>query len=203
VGYRGVVTAALAASDQPVFLDAGFQVVECLHLLRHGLDRAVSRGRMSTRRARRRDRPDIVAVDQAAFAPFWQLDEAMMAEAFGATRTALWRVVCGPQGQVIGYAICGRSGSRGYIQRLAVHPDHQGRGVGAALLTDGLAWLMRWGAHDALVNTQLDNQRSLQLYQRSGFVLQPDGLAVLRLDFAPSSDTSAPDLPNLGIFRRR
>ena len=47
------------------------------------------------------------------------------------------------------------------------------------MLGDGLRWLRRWGARDALVNTQEDNDRSLRLYQRTGFVLEPDGLAVL------------------------
>ena len=77
--------------------------------------------------------------------------------------------------------MCGRAGPRGYVQRLAVDPAVQRRGVGAALLADGLRWLRRWGARDALVNTQEGNERSLRLYQRAGFVLQPDGLAVLRL----------------------
>ena len=81
----------------------------------------------------------------------------------------------------MGYAVCGRSGHRGYVQRLAVAPRAQGGGVGAALLLDGMRWLRRWGARDALVNTQEDNDRSLRLYQRTGFVLQPDGLAVLQL----------------------
>ena len=56
------------------------------------------------------------------------------------------------------------------------------KGVGGTLLLDGLRWLRRWGARDALVNTQEGNVRSLRLYQRVGFVLQPDGLTVLRLD---------------------
>jgi GNAT superfamily N-acetyltransferase len=80
---------------------------------------------------------------------------------------------------IVGYAVCGRAGHRGYVQRLAVAPSYQGRGVGAALLGDGLRWLRRWGARDALVNTQEDNDRSLRLYLRSGFVLQTDDLAVL------------------------
>jgi GNAT superfamily N-acetyltransferase len=53
------------------------------------------------------------------------------------------------------------------------------------LLDDGLRWLRRWGARDALVNTQEGNERSLRLYQRMGFVLQPDSLTILRLDLHP------------------
>ena len=97
---------------------------------------------------------------------------------------------------VVGYVVCGRAGHRGYVQRLAVTPRCQGRGVGAALLGDGLRWLRRWGARDALVNTQEDNRRSLRLYQRTGFVLQPDGLSVLELVLGgPAAVPSGPATP--------
>jgi ribosomal protein S18 acetylase RimI-like enzyme len=133
---------------------------------------------IEVRRGRRRDQAEALDVDQAAFAPFWRLDAAGLAEALTATSAVHFQVARDASG-VVGYSVCGRAGHRGYVQRLAVAPSHQGRGVGGALLVDGLRWLRRWGARDALVNTQEDNDRSLRLYQRSGFVLQPDGLAVL------------------------
>jgi ribosomal protein S18 acetylase RimI-like enzyme len=182
-GYHGVVTTAIAPPDQAVFLDCGFRVVERLHLLQHSFDHVLPWGPVPTRRAWGRDRQAILDVDRAAFEPFWQLDDISLAEALAATRSVRWRVARGPRHQVVGYAICGRSGRRGYVQRLAVHPDHQRRGIGASLLADGLRWLARRGAQDAMVNTQIGNQRSLRLYQRAGFVLQPGGLAVLRVDF--------------------
>ena len=56
----------------------------------------------------------------------------------------------------------------------------RGRGLGAALVVDGLRWLRRWGAKEVLVNTQEGNDAAVRLYERLGFRLQPDGLAVLR-----------------------
>ena len=38
-----------------------------------------------------------------------------------------------------GYAIFGRSGTVGYVQRLAVAPLHRAQGVGRGLMLDGLA----------------------------------------------------------------
>ena len=122
----------------------------------------------------------MLAVDHAAFAPFWRLDHLGLAEALSATANVHFQVARTPAG-IVGYAVCGRAGPRGYVQRLAVDPGFQGRGVGAALLADGLRWLRRWGARDALVNTQEGNDRSLRLYQRAGFVLQPHGLAVMEI----------------------
>lgn len=182
-GYQGVVTAALAPADQRVFVEAGFEVIQQLHLLRHCLDELPTHDASPTRRGRRRDHPGVLAVDAAAFLPFWQLDDATLHEALTATRTSRLRVAETEDGTIVGYAICGRSATRGYVQRLAVHPDHQGEGLAAALLLDGLHWLSRWGAHDALVNTQHGNERSLRLYLRTGFEPEPQGLAVLRCDF--------------------
>jgi ribosomal protein S18 acetylase RimI-like enzyme len=183
-GYRGAVTAAMGRADQPPFLDAGFVPAERLHLLLHSLDALpdpVSATPAHIRRGRRRELSDLLAVDHAAFSGMWRLDRAGLDEALSATPTVHLRVAR-DVGGTIGYAICGRAAHRGYVQRLAVHPRAQGRGLGGTLLLDGLRWLRRWGARDALVNTQEGNDRSLRLYQRAGFVLQPDGLTVLRLD---------------------
>ena len=90
------------------------------------------------------------------------------------------------------YAIAGRSGRRGFLQRIAVDPLAQRRGIGAALVVDGLRWLRRWGADRALVNTQEQNEPALLLYERLGFRRQPGGLAVLGIDLADGSLIAAP-----------
>lgn len=200
-GYRSVITAALRRPERRPFLEAGFVETERLHLLLHDLDELPDPPAVEgieIRRGRRREHDEALAVDRAAFAPFWRLDGAGLAEALTATSSVHFQVARDASG-IVGYAVCGRAGPRGYVQRLAVAPACQGRGVGAALLVDGLRWLRRWGARDALVNTQEDNATSLRLYQRTGFVLQPDGLAVLQISLdgtdLPDASRDAADRP--------
>lgn len=194
-GVAEVVTAALTPGEQAGFLAAGFTVRERLHLLARDLadvpapPPSIGRdGRL--RRGHRTDRRAVLAVDALAFPPFWQLDAGGLGEAMAATPVSRLRVAVDPG--VVGYAVCGRAAARGYLQRLAVHPDHQGDGVGTALVVDGLRWMRRHGAERAIVNTQERNVGALRLYQRLGFRLQPGGLAVLELVLDPTVERRLP-----------
>jgi ribosomal protein S18 acetylase RimI-like enzyme len=177
-GYAEVLTAALAEPERAGFLAAGFEVRDSLHLLAHDLRAIPTMGPASLRRGRRGDRPGALAVDHRAFPPFWRLDEGGFHEAMTATPSARFRVATVNR-KVVGYAVTGRAGQRGYLQRLAVDPDLQGQGLGKALVVDCLLWLQRRGVTNAVVNTQIANERALQLYLAMGFRLQPSGLEVL------------------------
>lgn len=180
-GFSRVVTGALSPGEQRGFLAAGFSVEQRLHLLSIDVDGSlppVPDG-LPLRRATRRHRPQVLAVDAAAFSPFWRFDESGLADALAATPHTRFRVACGRDGPVVGYAVCGRASSRGFVQRLAVDPDHHGQGIGRRLLLDGLHWMARRGVHHAVVNTQVGNDAALALYLDTGFREDPDGLSVL------------------------
>ena len=183
-GYGRVVTGALAPAEQAAFRAVGFQPSEHLHLLSHDLRSVPGPPAVSPivlRRAGRNDRTEVLTIDGLAFDRFWRLDEAGLDEAVAATPHSRFRVAT-VDDQVVGYAITGRAGRRGYLQRLAVDPSVQRRGIGAALVLDALRWLRRWRAERAMVNTQLDNEGALALYERVGFRREPSGLAVLAVD---------------------
>lgn len=181
-GYTSVVTAALSRAEQAPYLAAGFREQERLRLLSHDLARVPPVTEGPLRRALEGDRGAVLAVDAASFSPFWQLDESSLEEAVEATPSTRFRVAVDQAGRVVGYAIAGRTQRRGYLQRLAVHPSCQGRGLGSSLVADGLGWMRRRGVERAVVNTQLQNEAARRLYLRLGFREEPEGLAVLRQD---------------------
>ena len=53
---------------------------------------------------------DVLAVDRAAFPPFWQFDDAGLSDALQATPAVRFRAAMGSGNAIAGYAICGRSG---------------------------------------------------------------------------------------------
>ncbi|MGO9657782.1 MAG: GNAT family N-acetyltransferase [Acidimicrobiales bacterium] len=193
-GFQRVITSAVSPPEQAGLLQAGFEVHEHLHLLllprRAELPPVPAVPR--PHRAGPVRRAGLLKVDGAAFAPFWRLDRAGLREAVKATRQHHLRVALGDRRAVVGYAICGTSGNRGFVQRLAVSPATRGRGIGKALLLDGLHWLRAAGAHEIAVNTQVGNDPALALYRRVGFRDDPDGLAVLsaRLNVRDASEVS-------------
>jgi ribosomal protein S18 acetylase RimI-like enzyme len=175
-GYREVITNALAPGASLPLVDCGFEIRGRLHLLSHDLESLPGPTRR-TRRSGSGDRSAVLAVDGAAFDDFWQLDDIGLRQAARATPRSHLRVTKGDT--IRGYGLFGRAERTGYVQRLAIHPNAQGEGFGSALLTDGLHWMRVRGARSAFVNTQVDNERALGLYERAGFRRLPVGLCVL------------------------
>ncbi len=186
LGYRSVVTPALPPFEWRPYTDSGFVIRERLHLLGHHLLDLPPAAPVPLRRVRRRDRDRVLEIDASAFEPFWRLDPAGLDDAVRATPSTRFRI----SADGAGYALVGRAGDRGYVQRLAVRPDAQGAGLGTALVVDGLAWLRRWRVREALVNTQERNTRAVALYERLGFRIRPGGLAVLQFDLGADSGPS-------------
>ncbi len=182
LGFREAITAAMPTTESAGFVAAGFEVSERLHLLERPVkaaDRAavaIPEG-VTFRRARATDIEAVLAVDARSFGSFWRLDVPGIHDARTATSHARFRVARIDE-TVVGYAITGRQGRTGYLQRLAVDPERRSGGIGTALVMDGVRWLAQWRANRELVNTQESNGTALALYESLGFQRKPHGLTV-------------------------
>ena len=193
-GYLEVVTAAVGPTERDRFLTDGFVDHEHLHLLSHDLHGLhdlhdlppASPGKapkIQLSRSGRRDITEILSVDEATFDDFWRLDRTSLDEAIHATPAHRLRIVRGLEARkstVVGYAVTGRAGTQGYLQRVAVAPHAQSHGIGSELVRDGLRWLHRRGASVCWVNTQVANDSAYRLYRRLGFRAAQHQLTVLR-----------------------
>lgn len=177
-GFEEVLTSAMGPAEEEPFMKARFTVRERLHLLTCAIDTEPPGVTRPVARATRRDRGAVLALDDVAFDAFWRLGALGLRDALDATPVHQFRVTRGNE-SLNGYAITGRAGSQGYLQRVAVHPDTQHQGWGTALVADAMHWLWRHGASRAFVNTQLENDAALALYESFGFRVLPAGLAVL------------------------
>jgi ribosomal protein S18 acetylase RimI-like enzyme len=147
-------------------------------LLGHNFSTPLTPPLRPTRKGRRSDWSEILAIDEKAFPEFWRFDRPALLEAIKATPTT--RVRVNTQDPLTAFAITGRSGRLAFLQRLAVHPQHQRSGIGRSLVADALLWSKRRFVSELLVNTQIENVGAKELYESMGFSKKNVGLAVLQ-----------------------
>lgn len=176
LGYTAVRTSALSRGTARQMECAGYTVRQELVLLELNSPRralnsmAVSPSNQSARNVTRHlgaEQIELVSdIDVAAFGFDWGLSETAVAEVCGATPRYRLRGAGDP---LAAFAISGRDGRQGFLQRLSVSPTHHRQGLGRALVRDSLEWMMRWRVQRVLVNTAFDNHAALALYQGLGF----------------------------------
>lgn len=185
-GFTEVFTSALLPQQSKVFLDYGFQIEKRLSVLAHNLESLPYKEKSVTwnlRRATRKDRAKVLELDMASFPQFWRLTNKTLTEAISATSSARFEVATSVESKdiILGYAITGRSGDKGFLQRLAVTPISRNLGIGKYLVLDGLWWLKKKGSTKVIVNTEVNNFKALSLYQNLGFHIEPIEMHVLSI----------------------
>lgn len=124
------------------------------------------------RRPEERDVAAIARVDKDAFPTEWHYGETVLRRALHTADVFL----LAEDEEVIGYAYGDVQGGSAHLTRLAICPNRQGHGVGAALLAQAMRLFQERGAWWITLNTQRSNAISQRLYQRFGF--QPIGQSV-------------------------
>jgi ribosomal-protein-alanine N-acetyltransferase len=120
----------------------------------------------TVRAAAPEDIAGIARVDESAFAAHWRNSQATVARRF---QNSPLFMVAEIAGTVVGYADGEIRPPSAHLNRVAVLPDSQGRGIGEALLRRTLRQFWQEGAEQVTLNTQAHNLRARRLYRRLGF----------------------------------
>ena len=183
---HAIRTGALFPEAAKSFTAAGFAVIDTLALLRADLGDVRRLAPAPTVRLTARRLHEASVVDRAAFGDPWGNEASDLADIRRATPIHRSRArLAGADGfrrSLVAFAISGAAAGQGYLQRLAVAPEHQGRGHGRALVVDALAWMTARRLSHALVNTAVGNSAALGLYESQGFHRLPEHLVVMQLD---------------------
>lgn len=123
---------------------------------------------------------DLLAIDAAAFSSFWRFDRLGLTEALNATGRSCVLIIRDSVGKPTGFTVVGFGNVISYLQRVAVHPDWQGQGMGRSLVRVAARKARDAGARVMLLNTQLDNEAAMRLYESEGYVRLPEPLCLLR-----------------------
>lgn len=165
---------------------------------------SAARAPWTLRRMTARDVPVVHALEQHLFpSDAWPL-EMFQAEL---AQPVCWYWVAEQDERIVGYAglMCIRP--VGDVQTIAVLPEHEGRGIGSALLRTLHGRARELGATEVLLEVRADNPRAQQLYRRFGYEhihTRPryyrDGTdaLIMRLDLTAPEPPAAPTTPTEG-----
>lgn len=175
-----VFSPPLAASARRTWEHAGYEEFLKLALMRQSLDDPIRSPDYLVVEVDRSDPSGLLEIDRAAFAEFWRFDVRGLEEAMSATARSAVFVVRNAEGRPAAYAIVGYGHAISYLQRVAVDPAWQGRGMGRSLVRVAARSARAAGARAMLLNTQFDNEAAMALYRSEGYVTLAEPLAVLR-----------------------
>ena len=77
----------------------------------------------------------------------------------------VWREV----GQLLGYGVMSVGAGEAHILNLAIHPEHQGRGLGKGMIEHLMQLAEQHGADTAFLEVRPSNVTAIRLYDSLGF----------------------------------
>jgi ribosomal protein S18 acetylase RimI-like enzyme len=118
---------------------------------------------------REKDRNAVVAIWNLVFAddPPWSEPNAVI-DTKQTVQPDLF-LIAELEGKVLGTALAGFDGVRGWVHHVAVHPDHQRRGVAASLIAAAEAGLKEMGCQKLNLQVRATNTAVLAFYEDLGF----------------------------------
>ncbi len=168
-GHVTVAAIAIQRWLDSILIEAGFSLEGHIVLLeREDQPRPLLRipPGVNIRPMSRDELPRVAEVDAGAFEPLWRNSVEALGKAYA---LASYASVAEDATGLIGYQLSTGGEFGMHLARLAVRPQTQRRGVGAALVQDLLAHAPESTGARITVNTQASNAASLALYYRLGF----------------------------------
>jgi ribosomal-protein-alanine N-acetyltransferase len=181
---RGLVSLAFIGLEQWLLeglMANGFRCTNTIITLQKATFEVPDQGNASTivRPAEPRDFAAILAIDEAAFAPFWRNTRETLAQYL--SESPFFRVAR-LENRIVGYACVSLAGRHGHLTRVAVHPRYQGQRIGIRLLAEAIRFLQQKRVFGITLNTQRDNHSARRLYEWFGFKVLGKEAQVLVLD---------------------
>jgi ribosomal protein S18 acetylase RimI-like enzyme len=92
------------------------------------------------------------------------------------------------EGRIVGCAMCGHDGRRGYLQHLVVEPSMRRQGIGTRLVRSCLAELKALGIEKTHLDVLIDNVLAHTYWTHAGWQKRSD---IIRYSFITSADSNA------------
>ncbi len=181
--YPGVLINSLVMDSkmEGILSRSGFEEVYQVVVLVWDIARAIwleSKSDLKVRDMQPDDLWRVYEIDLGAFSLIWRNSMSQLRAAY---QEAFCATVIEKRGKVIAYQISTTNPHGGHLARLAVDPEYQHQGLATRLVGDLLNTFQEQGIVEVTVNTQSNNQASLDLYKKFGFSRLEETYPVLQI----------------------
>jgi ribosomal protein S18 acetylase RimI-like enzyme len=162
---------------------AGFKVIDQVVVLVWDPTEAIwpeFKGGHLIRDMNKHELEQVYRLDRLAFDQIWRNSRSQLE---AAVQVAFSATVITIENQIRGYQISTVNPQGGHLARLVVDPTYQSQALGTKLLSDLLNKFLDQGIIDVSVNTQYQNQTSLDLYKKFGFRLLDERYPVRQFSY--------------------
>lgn len=83
-----------------------------------------------------------------------------------------WFFVCHCDETLVGTVLAGYDGVRGWVQKVATHPDYRRRGIASLLMNTAEQALREAGCPKINLQTSADNASAIEFYKEAGYELE-------------------------------
>lgn len=81
-------------------------------------------------------------------------------------------LVAEDEGEILGTAMAGYDGHRGWVYYVAASPEHRRKGIGRALMERVESDLAKMGCHKLNLQVRGSNRDAVEFYKRLGYVIE-------------------------------
>ena len=128
---------------------------------------------LAIRTYKRDDEQQVIGLWKLAFPdePMWNESTSLIERKLTVQPELFFVAVEG--GQVVGTTIAGFDGVRGWVHKVATHPDHLRKGIGKMLMRAAEAGLKELGCTKLNIQVRQGNDGAVALYQSLGYDIEP------------------------------
>ncbi len=168
---------SLFSSNKAIFRHAGFVLLEeIIEMVSEGPALLEYRPRSAIGFRRENDPARLIGIDREAFSWLWRNSEQEMATYL--QQAGVRAFAASTNGELAGYLTYTVHRGFAHIDRMAILPEEQGRGLGKAMMSWSLGKIRESGRENVILTTQRTNTRSQNLYMRFGFTETGRGYSI-------------------------
>ena len=121
------------------------------------------------RRYRQEDREAVVALWSLVFTdePLWNESNQLISRKLTVQPELFF--VCEIDNQVVGTTVAGFDGVRGWVHKVAAHPDHRRKGIAARLMNAAETGLSALGCTKLNLQVRTSNSQAVAFYADAGY----------------------------------